>query len=609
MEQDLPFQSVVNDEDWNLTVEKVQSIIGSPAQDCTATTVISPLLEEAIKHYRHGIPPFLVSRASQPGAHDASVPDKTVILFENDDPEHKKTRERTIVYRTWNDKYGFWTLDLNGKRSIVKSIFMHYYPWLSCLHGFSSDPVAHCLSGARARGSIKSKKLVRDDFDGKNLSPSQVTQGADRPLIASGRAERTAKTRAKQMIKVTAKWFRDPEITPAHLPYVSNVASRYPELEAPVVESPQSTIKRKFVPISPKLKDHRPQSMPNGQHTDRKSLIWMNSTSEGFAKVSESERRRREVFSTPESTKVVLGSKRMSDDFSPTYPKDIASASKRRCQALLHRELSPSGCIREIGSASESIQAIASSLGEGVALFKGNFGEITPPISPVERMDRNAFRRLVDENNQQPSIVEKTSSKNLGTLDRKTNKVSAPPNPAPKVVLAGGVVPNSQTHHILDVKEDFQNMVTPTKQDTLAKMPDSVGASSDMLTKLAAPGEGRPLALLTPHKVSNTFFLVTIPPNSDFKMVKLSSCATFIDISTMILKSFRMEDRIDQVDLFRFKFEWLPADSIYRTMLIEPDQMSSCFDYVLKRIDKADLWATEGECYLGVEVFFKQCAK
>ncbi len=107
------------------------------------------------------------------------------------------------------------------------------------------------------------------------------------------------------------------------------------------------------------------------------------------------------------------------------------------------------------------------------------------------------------------------------------------------------------------------------------------------------------------HKVSSTLLLVTVPPNLDFKVVKLSSCGTIAEVSHAILKVFKLEERISDVESFRFTFEWLPVNTKYRTVLIEPDQMSSNFEFVLKHINRSEVWTTGGECLLGVEILLK----
>lgn len=548
MGEELPLHESINEEDWNLTEEKFQSILNSPTQTSTATAPISPLLEEAIKYYRWRIPPFVVQRPSQTGARKASVPDKTILLVENYCLDDNKSRKRTILFRKWIDKYGFWTLDLNGKRCIIKAMSggalggVHYEEWLGCSYGFGSDTIAHCVFKGPIRGPIRrssrSKKVIRDDFDGRNPSPSQETPGAEEHSNGTPRAQRKAKTRAEEKIKATTNWLLNPSITSLYYKEEIhggdrlNARSRHSRSGAPADESPRKSLRKNPNPI-----DTEPQPSLNDKRTDRKS--------QSFASAN----RRRVFFSTPQPTRAAPGSKRTYDTFSAMGHEDIATALKRRREAV--RQSLPSQLTGETDLAMEPNYVTARSLGG-----------------------------------------------NLASLERDSNELDTLSNADSD---AGDSPPGSA----------YPKTITP---DEFAEEPTQVGGASSpeilpQPTTTAEDNEPNSLHLLSSTKLSNTFLLITIPPNPDFKIAKLSACATVDDVKTAILQPFKLDKEIDQVDSFRFKFEWLPANAFYRTLLIEPDQMSSSFDYVVKRIDKAELWATEGEsCYLGVDIVLKNGA-
>lgn len=547
----------LNEEEWILTAEKFRSVLGSPAQDCTAATVISPLLKEAIKHYGHIVPPFLVRRANQKRV-QGSVSDKTVTLAENYYLNHGESRQRKITYRKWNDTYGFWTLDLDGERLILKPIKggpfggARYIGWLNCLHGFRTDLIAHSPKFAHspksahsrlkmhARGSVKRKKPGRDEFNGRFLSRPHPTPEAEDLLNGTPRPKRIAKTKAQIKIKDAVRNFLTPFIKSSNRSNeadgreISSMRSRHSRLEAPTTESPQHHSKSKLVQNHPNPPDPEAQPSLNGNHIDKQSLS------------SASAARRRVFFSTPEPTRVALSSKRTYDTFSATGLTDIAATLKRRREAFLHQSLPSSERMGEIGSATEPTHATAPSLRGSLTVLErdSNQSNLSDPESDVEDS------------------------------------------------------PHGSAYS------------TSIFQDEFAEEPAQVsGASLEILAPLAAAEDPNSLDLLSPQKLSNTCLLISVPPDPDFKIAKLSSCATISDITTTILQPFRMENKIDQIDSIRFKFEWLPANACYRTLLIEPDQMSSSFDYVIKRIDKADLWATEGECcYLGVDILLKKGA-
>ena len=536
---------MVNEEEWHLTAEKFQSVLEPTAQDYKAKTVISPLLEEVILHFRHGIPPFLSRKASQRGHRKDSVLIKTVRLAENDDLDHNEPREGTIIYRRWNDEYGFWTLDLHGERLILKpmrgGLFGGYYlPWLNCMCGFGSDPIAYIgrqRSQAYARRSVKKNKLVRDNAFRKIPPIPQKKSEAHGHLDGVPRAKRSAKAEAQVKIKDALDSLLSPVIEPT---YPSKNADdgrsiklklRCSKLEGPAIESPQHNFKRESVQTPANSINSGPQASMNGEYTDRKSPDPASAD------------RRRQFFSTPESTKVASGLKRTHDAFSAPDPKDVASASKRRREALLLKLFPSSERLGRIAMAPEPTHANTTLSRGNSAVLKGTSGKATDSES--------------------------------------------------------------------DVGENPQGIAYPTSvdRDDSAEELAQVGASSETLIQPTTAEEPNPLDLLGPQKLSNTFLLVTVPPSLDFKIAKLSSCVTVSDVTTTILQQFKMGNKVDQIDAFRFKFEWLPANANYRKLLIEPDQMSSSFDYVLKRIDKADLWATEGECYLGVDILLKKSAK
>ena len=538
---------MVNEEEWILTAEKFRSVLESPSQDCTAATVISPLLKEAIKHYRDGFPPFLVSWASQRRV-GGTVPDRTVKLFKKDHLDPEELRERKIIYRKWNEKYGFWTLDLNGKRLILRSMSggsggARYQNWLDCLHGFDSDPIAHAaksLLKLHARGSVKRKKSARDEFDSRFSSPQQPTLEAHNFPNGTPRAKRSAKTKAQMKIKDVVEHFLTPFVkstyhsSKADDRQNSNKRLRHSRSDAPAIGSSQHTIKSQSVQTRPNARDSEPQHSLNDNDADRKS------------RRSASENRRRVYFSTPEPTTVAFGSKRTYDKFLSTGHKDIATALKRRREEISRSV--PSKRMGEIGLATESTHATAPSL-------KGSL-----------------------------AALERDSDGSTTLSDAESDVEGSPHDSAYSGIIHSG-------DHVEE--------------------PAQVGdAPSEILTQPTTSGdeEPNPLNLLSAQKLSNTYFLITVPPNLDFKIAKLSSCATADDVTTAILQPFKMENQIDQIDSFRFKFEWLPANACYRTLLIEPNQMSSSFDYVVKRIDKADLWATESECYLGVDILVKNSA-
>lgn len=597
--------NLLDDRYWSLTAESFQSILDPQSLKYPSTSEVAPLLVAAIGHYRNIIPPFL--QRTNYIRHNGSVPDRTVVLAENG-CYPKVPKEVIVTYRTWNDKYGFWTLDLNGKRLIVRTFIgggfggASYRVWLGCSRGFQARPIAFTVASQRSMEARGKRQSFHEDSDECITPPSQLKPVADGLSNGTPRTKRRSKTRAGVRIKDTINWINATRES-AHAN--RKVNDRKNSKVKLTIKGPKTDLKHNLPQANPRAIDSEKQLSPNSNH-DSKKLDDTSISSDGDSvKVSASAIRRREVFSTPEPYKHALGSKRTYQYISPTNPENIAAASKRRRETLLRHSFPSLKRKEEIQFTLEPSQATTSSAARSEVPLESGSDNIT--------LDRKA-----DQPDGRPlssthlGYHGRTVLKTLNTRGQTVAEVGARSKPISELVSAetpsqAGTTSN-QGHHRADIEESPQGIscLRSTHRNKSAEELAQVDTSSKITTQFSTAEEADPLDLLLPHKLSNTFLLVTIPPNTDFRIVKLSSCATVSDISTAILKPFRMEDRTDQVDAFRFKFEWLPANATYRTVLIEPDQVSSSFDYVLKRIDKAEsVWSNEGVCSLGVDILLK----
>jgi hypothetical protein len=323
--------------------------------------------------------------------------------------------------------------------------------------------------------------------------------------------------------------------------------------------------------------------------------------------VTPASKRRREVFSAPDPGKATASSKRRHEVVSAPRLHDLLS--KRKDTVPIAAKPDP----------------VTKTSGNPEIRLNAEPRKFTADTLRDQRA-ANFDRGIVGVSNRDSSskIQELPAelSANFSAYSAPTPKVDAPAAPSQAATASEETIRKSERRYPRlrphwKAKQSNQsaeeaasvkvsNMVTaegltPPEVATASKL-NSSRAGPKISPPQAAPPK---LDVLTPYKISNTSFLVTVPPKADFKVMPLSSCTNVSAISTSILKLFKLDGDIELVDSFRITFEWLPMDSKYRTMLVEPEKMASNFDFIFQRIDKAKVWVTGGECLLGVEILLK----
>ena len=105
---------------------------------------------------------------------------------------------------------------------------------------------------------------------------------------------------------------------------------------------------------------------------------------------------------------------------------------------------------------------------------------------------------------------------------------------------------------------------------------------------------------LVPHKLSRTS--LRIFHSGSFTPLKLRSYPTISKLFTAVLSICGMVDYKDNVDALRATLTWLPDDDPNRTMLLNKDFEDS-FEFLLDTIDEAPCWDNEnGKCTVNIEV-------
>ncbi|KAL8831854.1 MAG: hypothetical protein Q9170_005117 [Blastenia crenularia] len=115
--------------------------VSSPTIDETA---YQKTLEDARHHYGPNKPEFTVQQTSGSKIGER----KTIILSTSKDEfpaTLKGVAQGVLIGRRWNEKFMFWTLDVDSQRLIVKCVKggrQPYYPWLGVGKGLGRKPVA-----------------------------------------------------------------------------------------------------------------------------------------------------------------------------------------------------------------------------------------------------------------------------------------------------------------------------------------------------------------------------------------------------------------------------------------------------------------------------------
>ena len=114
---------------------------------------------EAKIHYRFSHPPFLQKKKA------SAITSTPAILATRSGEYPEEHTKVNIITRTWDDKAAYWTLDLDGKRWIVKNFSggpfggARIIPWLGNDRGFANKPLAFVIKGpGRYKASPAKKK-------------------------------------------------------------------------------------------------------------------------------------------------------------------------------------------------------------------------------------------------------------------------------------------------------------------------------------------------------------------------------------------------------------------------------------------------------------------
>ena len=134
---------------------------------------------EAKMHFRSTRPPFLQKKKV------SALASTTAILATPSGEFPEKQTKVNIIARNWDNEAGYWTLDLDGKRWIVKNFSggpwggARIIPWLGVERGFSNKALAFAIKvPVRPKASPFNKKANKAVTSAKGLGLKSTTPAA-----------------------------------------------------------------------------------------------------------------------------------------------------------------------------------------------------------------------------------------------------------------------------------------------------------------------------------------------------------------------------------------------------------------------------------------------
>ena len=522
-------------------------------------------LAEAKQLYHHELPPFVEKNQ---GSNRAGLR-KNVTLRVADDQQHGLPVEAEMICWSWSPYYTFCTIDVGGRRLIVKGNssdrYCSYRSWLGPEKGFSYQPVAF---GPWQKDSEDSKG---SDIDLKAQHAIHVETLANTPCPASsakldGRAQQIS---TKIQYSPQPDW-RSSKYSPAHPLTPSSPRS--------VKLGPEPTARQQYAQVqqhhvdtrntaqvaSPSLKDS-----PRPTEADSRDVQVSPRTAKSYSQHFSWAPIERAPSSGPRHD--ASSPKRRGDhspngscDFTQVSPsldlsKTCPEKQEKNGLASKFTEDSVLGAGRQQRAPAEHTDegtitygSSADTLAAHGLQFQGQGPtEPTPPTRPTKRR-----RQLSIINPLNPISTHRSAA-------MRSPSVRSSPRPSPSTS-----------------SRDPSRFSTPTSLN-----PQPTDSSS-------------PLA---PHKQSRTTLFIAIPLSTDTVPIKLRSCMTLSSFFTSVLAISAQPAR-DVVSGIRATFDWKRDRDVGRAILLKRD-FPDTFEVFLEIIDGAPCWGVEGgRCGVAVEV-------
>ncbi|CAF9923621.1 MAG: hypothetical protein ALECFALPRED_002506 [Alectoria fallacina] len=523
---------------------------------------------EAKQIYHHERPPFVEKNQ---GSCRAGLR-KSVTLRVTDDQQHGLPVEAEMICWSWSPQYTFCTIDIGGRRLIVKKDssdrYCSYRSWLGPQKGFSYQPVAF------GPWQKDPEDFEWPKIDLKTQHAIHVQTLSNTPRLGSstmpdGRAQQNSMT---NQYGPQQEW-RPSDFPPTHPLNPSSARStilgpehvarqQYPQEHQQHIDTGNTSqaaspsIKDSPRPIQAKSRDIQVSSAT--VHHDSQHHVGMP------------------IEKAPSSgPRHDVPSPKKQEEHSPNGPCEIEQVSPSQGVSKMSTEIQEDSCVTSKPNED-------STMGPQKQIF-----------APAEPNDKRVFSKPPYENSADDRIAHGQQyqgqhfpePKSLARPTKRRRQISIPNhlNPiSPQLSTAmRSPSPRSSPRPTLSTSSQYHTRFpTPTSLN-----PQPIDSSS-------------PLAS---HKQSRTTLFIAIPLSTDSVPLKLRSCMTLSSLFNSVLAICAQPGQ-DTVSGIRATFAWKQEKDVDRAILLKQD-FPDTFEVFLEIIDGAPCWREEGgRCGVAVEV-------
>lgn len=529
-------------------------------------------LAEAQQLYRHELPPFVEKNQ---GSCRAGIR-KNVTLRVTDDQQHGLPVEAEMTCWSWSPHYTFCTIDIGGRRLIVKGNssdrYCSYKSWLGPEKGFSYQPVAF------GPWQIYSEDSGAPNFDLRTQQPNHVqTLSRTRCLEPSMNSDTRAQhTSMKNQYTPRSAW-RPINLSPTH-PLNSSWARS-------ASMSPEHIARQQYVQEQPRCIDTGSAAQAASPSIEDSPRPTQAKSHDVFVELATAHNDNQRKVRTPierapsSEPRSDVPSPKEREEHSPNYP----------CES---ERVSPSRGLSKVCPETQEDKDVASKPIEDSATGTRRQDDIPAEPNRERMSSRPASRNSVDTRTAHEPQSHGKDSTEPNSLTRPTKRRRQNPIPTPL---------NSTSPQLFPAK---QSPSTPS-----SRPPPTPSTSSQQNSRLSTPISSNPQStdsssVLASHKQSRTTLFIAIPLSTDTVPLKLRSCMTIPSLFNSVLAICAQPGQTSQdiVSGIRATFNWKQERDVDRAILLKQD-FPDTFEVFLEIIDGAPCWKEEaGRCGVGVEV-------
>ncbi|CAF9920997.1 hypothetical protein IMSHALPRED_005063 [Imshaugia aleurites] len=515
-------------------------------------------LGEAKQIYRYELPPFVEKNQ---GSNRAGLR-KNVTLRVTDDQDHGIPVEAEVTCWSWSPYYTFCTLDIGGRRLIVKgdssSRYCSYRSWLGSEKGFTHQPVAF---GPWQKKPGDSRE---PDIDLKTQHAIHIQTFSNTPCPGSST---TLDSRAQH---ISTKNHPQPDERPSR---------RLPT--------------HLLTPSSPHSVDVGPESTARQV---QQNCINKGTTAQAASPPLYSPRPNQ---ANPRNVQVSPGTPKYDNQHLSRAPTEGPISSGPRPDASSPKgreEHSPDGpCVSmQVSPSQDSSNACPGNQEHNGPTSKPNdnsaFAAPRQQHAPAERFDEraiasasSAYDPVTHRMRFQPQgPAEPTPPPSRPTKRRRQLSTHHPTSPQLSTAMRSSSARSSP------------HPTPSTSSQAPSRFPTPTSLMNPHPTDSSSP-------LLAPHKQSRTTLFIAIPLSSDTVPLKLRSCMSLAAFFTAVL-AISEPPACEVVSGIRASFDWKLERDVDRAILLKRD-FPDTFEVLLEIVDGAPCWGMEGgRCGVAVEV-------